>query len=368
MLATALRSFVTQQLSLSRLRAHASGIGQRATRVKEMLLGAPLPTLAPAGIAIETTVRCDLSCPMCPRTHGGYPHADLPDALLYPLLEDFARLGGDYVYVNGLGEPFLDPRLFDILRTCQRLNLQTLVSTHGGHLDAARRQTLLQVGCDVLTVSIDAAREETYRKVRVGGDFTRVVSQVQALAREKQAAGSRMHLSVQLVMLEKNRHEVAEFLAFWRGVEGVDSVRLKDEEFGLPHIAQYDPRDARPSAPCRILWRGPMLVRYTGEVYGCFPMTYDSRPLGRLTETSFERLWHSQALQTLRQLHAAGRSGEDPTCQRCPVVRPHLPFVMGAMTLRGGTAQKLIPLAEEWAYRGWLPFAESRGRGQKKAP
>lgn len=337
----------------------------RLGRVKDLLRGEEAPALGPAGIAIETTVRCDLRCPMCPRTGGGYPDADLPDHQLYPLLSDFARLGGDYVYLNGLGEPFLDPRLFDILQHCQALDLQTLVSTHGGHLDASRRSRLLSVGCDVLTVSIDAATEQTYRRVRVGGDFARVRAQVLALAAEKRAQNSPLHLSIQLVIMDANRHEVQAFTEYWRSVPGVDSVRLKDEEFGLPHIAQYDPRDIRPTTPCRILWRGPLLVRYSGDVYSCFPMTYDARPLGNLQTDSFQTLWEGEAMQTLRHLHATGQSGQDASCARCPVVRPHLPFVLGAMAVRGATAQKLIPVAEAWAYRGWLPFAEDRGRKRR---
>ena len=73
----------------------------------------------PNGISIETTVRCNLSCPMCPRTGGGYPQQDMDEAILWPVLDDWARLGGDFVFLYGLGEPLLDGRIFDVIRRCQ---------------------------------------------------------------------------------------------------------------------------------------------------------------------------------------------------------------------------------------------------------
>lgn len=338
------------------------GLQQRLSRTLEMLRGTVQPTRGPASLAVETTVRCDLRCPMCPRTAGHYPDEDMPDTLLYPLLESFAALGGDYLYLNGLGEPLLDPRLFEILRRCRRLGLQTLVSTHGGHLDEAKRSALLAEPCDVLTVSIDAFSEETYRKVRVGGELSRVRAYVQALAHEKRARRVPLHLSIQLVIMDRNRHEVPDFLHFWQQVPGVDSVRLKDEEFGLPHIADYQPRMHGEGVPCRLPWRGPLLARYNGDLYACFPMTYDNRPLGNLHTHSLAQLWQGEALQTLRSLHAQKLGAQDPSCARCPVVQPRLPFTAGAMMVRGATAQKLIPWAEQLAYRGLLPFAHTRTR------
>lgn len=338
------------------------GVQQRLSRTLAMLKGDVQPELGPAGMALETTVRCDLRCPMCPRTAGHYPEEDMPDTLLFPLLEAFAQLGGDYLYLNGLGEPFLDPRLFEILRRCRRLGLQTLVSTHGGHLDEPRRRALLDDPCDVLTVSIDAFSEETYRKVRVGGELSRVRANVLALVQEKRRRQVPLHVSIQLVLMDRNRHEVPDFLHFWQHMEGVDSVRLNDEEFGLPHIADYQPRARADMPACRLPWRGPLLARYNGDLYACFPMTYDARPLGNLHREGLEQLWNGEAMRTLRRLHAAGEGGRDASCVRCPVVQPHLPFTAGAMLVRGATAQKLIPWAEQLAFRGLLPFAQTRAR------
>lgn len=314
----------------------------------------------PSGISIETTVRCNLRCPMCPRTLGNYPHEDMPDNILYPLLDEHARLGGDYVYLYGLGEPFLDTRIFDVLARCRGLGLGTILSTNGSFLDEERRDLLLKNPCDHLIVSIDAATRPTFEHYRVGGDFERVVSQVQALAREKVSRRAKMVLTLQMVLMEKNRAEVEDFFGFWRKVRGVDLVRLKDEEFGVPEVATYGQDGHLRRSACRILWRGPMLVRYTGDVYSCYPMAMYGKPLGNLREHSLASLWNGEENRHLRELHVAGRSGENAACKQCPCTRPHLPFVVGAMALRGTTAQRLIPIAERLGQLGTIPFAEKR--------
>lgn len=314
----------------------------------------------PAALSVETTVRCNLRCPMCPRTGQGYPMADMPEEILWPLLSEHAALGGDYVYLYGLGEPLMDPRIFAVLERCRALGLGTIVSTNGTFLDEGRRRSLLEVGCDHLIVSIDAVRDETYQTYRPGGRLREVEAGVEALAREKRAAGVRMDLVVQLVRLKGNRGEEEDFVQRWMGVPGVDSVRLKEEELGFEALGHVLADGYRRENPCHILWRGPLIVRWTGDVYPCHPFANGEAAVGSLRDHSLEALWRGPELTRLRQLHAEGRGAEVPRCAHCPITRPRAPVVVGAMALKGTTTQRLIPVAERLAARGRLAFAEGR--------
>src|SRR5262245_41288225 len=100
----------------------------RARLMRGYLRGDAHMASGPLEINLETTVRCNLLCPMCPRTGGGYPNADLPDDMLYSALDQAAVLGADSVLLFGLGEPFMDRRIFDILRYCRTRGLGTTIS------------------------------------------------------------------------------------------------------------------------------------------------------------------------------------------------------------------------------------------------
>jgi len=319
----------------------------------------------PLALMVETTVRCNLRCPMCPRTGGDYPAADLPDALLWPLLEEHAARGGDHVYLYGLGEPLLDPRIFDILRRCRALGLSTILSTNGTLLDPPHRRALLDAGCDHLIVSLDAASTETYARFRPGGDFDRTVTQVRELAREKAARNAPTTLVVQFVRLAGNRAEQEAFRAQWQDVPGIDRVRIKDEDIGLPEHALYAPDGWRRDNPCHLLWRGPLLVRYTGEVFACYNFAGLGLPLGNLREQSLGELWDHPELQALRAAHHARAVPQDSVCGRCPAVRPRLPFILGAILSGGDRSRRLIPVAERLALRlPWLLQEPRRPAGE----
>jgi len=314
----------------------------------------------PSVLAIETTVRCNLRCPMCPRSQAAYPVEDMPSELLFDLLDQHASMGGDLVWLNGLGEPFLDDRIFEILARCRALGLGSVVATNGTRLDAARRRRLLEVGCDQLIVSIDGVTEETYSRHRPGGRLAVVEQGLRALAAEKRAAGSSMVLAVQMVRMPGTIPEEDAFLARWRAVPGIDLVRLKDEEFGAQGFA-LAPTDApQRRTPCRILWTGPLIVRWNGDVAACHPRGARREHLGNLHQLSLAELWAGPELQRLRGLHAQDRADEDPQCAACPVSRPRRPYVLAGMAVRASTMQRAIPLAERAARRWGLPFLENR--------
>ena len=304
----------------------------------------------PEALLIETTVRCNLRCPMCPRTLSPPPPEDMPDDVLWPLIDAHAALGGDHVYLYGLGEPLLDPRIYDVLARCRALGLTTILSINGTLLTPTRRARLLAAGCDHLIVSLDAATEESYARYRTGGDYGETVARVRALAAERQP-GQLGALVVQFVRMPGNLHEQDAFVQMWSGVRGIDHVRLKDEDIGLDDHALYERDGLQRDNPCHILWRGPLVVRYTGEVYACYHHAGHGTPVGSLREQSLQEIWDSPVLQDLRQAHA--RRQLDPTslCARCPAVRPRRPFVLGAIGLGGATTRRLIPVAERVALR-----------------
>jgi radical SAM protein with 4Fe4S-binding SPASM domain len=284
----------------------------------------------------------------------------MPDELLWPLLDDHARMGGDHIYTYGLGEPLMDPRIFDILERCGSLGLGTVLSTNGTLLTEARRQSLVKAHCDHLLIGIDGSSEETYSYYRAGGKFHRVVENVQALAALKKSQGSRMTIVVQFIEMKRNKHEIESFLKQWRDVPGIDQVRIKQEDIGLDAHRTLEVDGHLRQNPCHLLWRGPPVVRYTGDVFACYHHAEHGKPVGNLQSTPLSELWDSAPMQRLRKLHTHNEAGKDPQCASCPAARPKLPFVLGAMALRGTTVRKLVPVAERIALRYPKLFSEPR--------
>src|SRR5579863_1231583 len=215
---------------------------------------ARVPAL-PVEYIVETTAKCNLYCPMCPRETHPQPKEDMTAEIFERLVEG-AGDTAEHMMLIGLGEPFLDRAIFDRIEYCERHGISTLLSTNGTLLDEETAARLLDSKLQHVTLSFDGASKETFEHYRKGARFERVRDNFVRFARMKHQRGSRMQIVVQMVRMPGNAHEVGEFRRFWGAIEGVDQVRVKEDE---TNVAQPD-GSRETSRPCHYLWRGPMYV------------------------------------------------------------------------------------------------------------
>jgi len=88
----------------------------------------------PVEYIVETTAKCNLYCPMCPRETHAQPKADMSDAVFEALVGE-AGESAEHMMLIGLGEPFMDPHIFERIEFCHRHSISTLLSTNGTFLD-----------------------------------------------------------------------------------------------------------------------------------------------------------------------------------------------------------------------------------------
>lgn len=316
----------------------------------------------PVEYIVETTAKCNLYCPMCPRASLPQPKEDMDDAIFERLVEEAASTA-EHMMLIGLGEPLLDPKIYDRIEACARHGISTLLSTNGVLLDEAAADRLLGSSLEQLTLSTDGARKETFEFYRPGARFEQVRDNFLGFCRMKHARRSRLQVVVQMVRLERNRPEIKEFVRFWRAVPGVDQVRIKEDETNLMQPeAGHDPRDWR--HPCHYLWRGPLYVKHKGDVYPCCQSyMLGGRAAGRIGEQPLAEIWNSPELRRMRRLHALRRSGEIEVCSRCLITIPHPLLVAGSLILHGRMVRRALPLTERLALRRrgrWLRPPQKR--------
>src|ERR1700752_4351136 len=88
----------------------------------------------PVEYIVETTAKCNLYCPMCPRETHKQPKEDMTDAVFERLVGESSGTA-EHMMLIGLGEPFMDPKIFDRIEYCERHGVSTLLSTNGTFLD-----------------------------------------------------------------------------------------------------------------------------------------------------------------------------------------------------------------------------------------
>src|SRR6266508_3569379 len=73
----------------------------------------------PVEYIVETTAKCNLYCPMCPRETHKQPKADMSEEVFRALVTQSAGTA-EHMMLIGLGEPFMDAHIFERIEFCHR--------------------------------------------------------------------------------------------------------------------------------------------------------------------------------------------------------------------------------------------------------
>src|SRR5258708_24786421 len=127
----------------------------------------------PVEYIVETTAKCNLYCPMCPRETHKQPKEDMPDEIFEKLVQG-SKHTAEHMMLIGLGEPFMDRKIFDRIEYCERHGVATLLSTNGTFLDEKMAARLLETRLQHITLSFDDASKESFEHYRNGSRFAQL--------------------------------------------------------------------------------------------------------------------------------------------------------------------------------------------------
>ncbi len=127
----------------------------------------------PVEYIVETTAKCNLYCPMCPRETHKQPKEDMAEEIFERLVRESGE-SAEHMMLIGLGEPFMDRKIFDRIEYCERHNISTLLSTNGTFFDEKTCARLLDTPLEHITLSFDGATKESFEYYRKGANFEKV--------------------------------------------------------------------------------------------------------------------------------------------------------------------------------------------------
>lgn len=188
------------------------------------------PLVEPDMLQICFLFRCNLRCKMC-NVQGKYEKLKHPGQAyeldyktIKGLIEQAADMRIKQLYLLG-GEPFLREDLFDIIKFAHNYKMVTIVSTNGTLLgDSAIIEKIFDSKLDCLSVSIDGARENTYKNIRGEGIFEKIKDNIQLISRLKKDRGLTLpSISIACTIMNQNIEELIDVvnLAQDLGADGI---------------------------------------------------------------------------------------------------------------------------------------------------
>lgn len=188
----------------------------RKVQMEEFLSGDTSLRSHPSMLFIQPSYLCNLNCVMCNQKHvrkeaKGSP-AVMPSLMdhiedLEPFIENIILQGG---------EPLLVPEILNYLGevAVQQRDHSITLNTNG-QLFHLHEDMLKNIKWLHINFSIDAGSQEIYEKIRIGGDWTRVVQNVERAVDISHNVNKEWSVNIQNLIMKSNIEHLHEMVKFW---------------------------------------------------------------------------------------------------------------------------------------------------------
>jgi len=303
--------------------------GSRYTKYRENYLAIldddehKINTEYPTTVVLELVNRCDLECVMC--YQGFRNHAEkftVDEDMLDKIFNDFKKNKLSALMLTA-SEPLLYKHFDKVLKRAEEAEIMDVfIFTNGNLLNEKNSKLILNSCVTRLFVSIDAATEDTYNKIRVPvskrllekSRLEKLENNVKNFVKIKKDLNKKLPLTrVSLVALKENSHEIDLFKKKWHNI--VDSVEIQREtsievydkikNYRGPKLKNYN---------CNKPW-GDMAIYSNGLVGPCCNLVGRKTPIGNVKDSSIEKIWNGPKMTKLRE----GFKNNNPNeiCKSC---------------------------------------------------
>jgi len=288
------------------------------TRVNQEKLNRGLKNFEfPPVIVIDTISHCNLKCSKCPHREFKRRPGIMSWVLYKKIVNEIAEKKPDArVWITFSGEGGILKDLPEKIAYAKAMGLTDIAfNSNGTLLNEAFSKRLVLAGLDTLMVGIDAFTDKTYRKIRVGGDLEKAVANVLLYKRLLAEHGrENQSLSVQLIQMPENEHELDDFVAFWTD-HGV-TIKIKPMLSWINNVEAENLLQNEDRLPCYWLC-SVMAITDTGHVAFCGADLECGMPMGDASVNSLEQIWNDR-LKTMRHMHLYGEWEKLPEmCAKC---------------------------------------------------
>jgi MoaA/NifB/PqqE/SkfB family radical SAM enzyme len=156
---------------------------------------------------IEVTNRCNLNCRTCVRQAWNEPMGEMTDPVFNLIIEGLSSFFPvPSVFLGGFGEPLLHPQIVSMVSRLKKLRTPVELITNGTLLSQEMSRKLIRAGLDILWVSIDGAKSESYTDVRLGAALPEVIRNIEELNSLRLIRGRRVSLSLGIAFVAMKRN------------------------------------------------------------------------------------------------------------------------------------------------------------------
>lgn len=277
----------------------------------------------PLVLNIEPTNDCNLRCYICPRNKSKRKTGYMDFNFFTGIIDECKKYNKlKMINFHKDGESLLHPRIFDMIRyTADSQIAQTLhLNTNALELDNESAEKFILSGIDDVTMSVDAARKETFLQLKGFDLLDKVefnIRHILELKRKKNL--KKPFIRVKIMEFDKiTEEEIHEFISQWKDV--ADDVQVTGIHSWSGAIKGLKVTDEIKSKriPCILLWY-LLAINWDGEVSACNVDWNLSAVVGNAKNSSLHDIWNGEKIKKLRMAELMDNHEFAEVCKECIV-------------------------------------------------
>ena len=285
--------------------------------------GGRLSKKFPSQVMVDITEVCNLGCIHCAhpsfKLSKKYQKSMLKEDLNKKMVDEVFEHGRKYtkyIRYTSNGEPLVHPKSYDmILYAVQNSGTKVTLTTNGTLLNEKRMKRLLETGLHMIDVSLDAYSNETYKKVRVGGNLDVTKKNVLKLIELNKITNNKSKIIVSFVEQKENSNEIELFKKFWKS-KGASEVLIRKLHTNSGSNKNFMQNDKYPRTPCLYPWERIVLTA-KGMLSFCPTDWYGKSEISDYNKTTILETWQNNFYHNLRTQHLSCKFTNE-FCKKCP--------------------------------------------------
>tara|TARA_B100000963_G_scaffold83164_1_gene70860 strand:- start:4497 stop:5534 length:1038 start_codon:yes stop_codon:yes gene_type:complete len=290
----------------------------------------------PLMVIMELLNRCNLECSMCPQEYRNDAKLiRIDDELINKLFKEFKQNKLESISFS-VSEPLLYKDFFKVIKKCEEAEIMDIfLFTNGTLLNENNAKKILESGITRLFISLDAASETSYNKIRIPvgksqlkkNRLDQLENQIKRFIflRDKVYKKQLPIVRTSFVKMKDNEIEVDKFINKWTNI--VDSVEVQDE-FPLSTYEKVnkllkceDPvKYELGEYNCNEPW-GQITIYSDGDVAPCCNLLGKKTTIGNLKTKTLREVWTSEEAKKLRAGFVENKPNK--VCKLCQETYTH---------------------------------------------
>ena len=268
-------------------------------------------------VQVEPTSVCNFRCLMCyqaDKTFSNKSNGFMGNMSMKIFKKIIDELEGNVEAITfaSRGEPTLNKNFPDMLKYVNNKFLGLKLNTNASLLNEKLIHTLLSSSLQTIVFSIDEKDKESYEKIRINGNFDKVIKNLELFnkIRDKhykredkivRISGVKINDTQDIKLMNKKWGNIADIIAFTNYI---------------PWESSYDNALNQIESPCNELW-SRLFVWQDGKVNPC---DFDYKSLlskWNIKNQSIKEIWNSEEYKFLRNAHLNRLRSKIEPCRRC---------------------------------------------------